>query len=211
MLTWHTGGGFQSPSSFPPPLPYADCALYYFPDWIAVAKADALFDALNAEIPWQQRAIQVYGRQVMQPRLTAWIGDESASYSYSKTQHLPEPWTPTTSKLRHDLEQSCQWRFNSVLANCYRNGEDSMGWHADNEAELGQQPVIASLTLGAARRFVMRRRDDHQQKFECLLAHGSLLVMAGETQQYWQHSLPKSRKVNGARINLTYRWICQAG
>lgn len=209
MLTEQLDGGYVPPSSFPPPLPYPDSTLFYFPTFLALSQADTYLSLLMSELPWQRRAIRIYGRDLMQPHLTAWLGDRGAHYTYSNTRHEPELWTATSQEIKTQLERHCRWRFNSVLANCYRDGEDSMGWHSDNEPELGVGPVIASLSLGAVRRFVMRRKDDHRQKFEYELAHGSLLIMAGTTQKHWQHSLPKMRGVKGPRVNLTYRWICQ--
>lgn len=149
----------------------------------------------------------MYGREVAVPRLIAWYGDPGADYRYSGVNHAPEPWSRTLGELRDWLNESCGHHFNSVLANLYRTGGDAMGWHADNEPELGPQPVIASLSLGATRRMRFRRVDRSQQSFHLDLTHGSLLVMQGETQQHWQHAITRTKRVVAPRINLTFRQI----
>lgn len=189
------------------PLPGGELALW--PQWLGHDEADALFDELRASIPWEVHRIRIFGREVDSPRLSCWIGDANVSYVYSGTRFEPHPWTPTLSALRARLAVACNARFNSVLANLYRDGRDSMGWHSDNEAELGRQPVIASLSLGAARRFRLKPRGESTrnevQTIE--LGHGSLLRMAGETQQRYLHDLPKTSAAIGPRLNLTFRWI----
>ena len=134
----------------------------------------------------------MFGNWVDSPRLSCWIGDPQARYRYSGAEFVPHPWPPALQAMRDRLQVEGIGRFNSVLLNRYRSGGDYMGWHSDDEPELGPAPVIASLSLGAARRFLLRRRDDPAQKTEYLLGHGDLLVMAGQTQRYYQHALPKS-------------------
>ncbi len=136
--------------------------------------------------------------------LPGWL---AAHYRYSGAEFVPHPWPPALRAMRGRLQAEGIGRFNSVLLNRYRGGGDYMGWHSDDEPELGPAPVIASLSLGAARRFLLRRRDDPARKAEYLLGHGDLLVMAGQTQRFYQHALPKMARVQGERINLTFRWI----
>lgn len=189
------------------PLPGADLALW--PHWLAREEADALLADLRATIPWEVHRIRIHGREVDSPRLSCWIGDHDATYVYSRTRFEPHPWTSALSSLRDRVAQACGVPFNSVLANLYRNGQDSMGWHSDNEPELGSQPVIASLSVGAVRRFRLKsrlggtRREAHAIELE----HGSLLRMAGDTQRLYLHELPKTSAQAGPRINLTFRWI----
>lgn len=140
-----------------------------------------------------------------EPRLSAWYGD--AAYTYSGKTRQPHAWMPILDALRQRIEIACQARFNSVLLNLYRNGQDSMGLHSDDEPELGPEPLIASLSLGAERRFVLRHKTLTDQRHTLTLAHGSLLLMAGRTQHAWKHGLPKAKSVAEPRINLTFRWL----
>jgi alkylated DNA repair dioxygenase AlkB len=192
-------------------LPSADVVLQ--PRWLATEEADALLGALLATIPWETHHIRLFGRDVASPRLSCWIGDPGTGYTYSKTHFEPRPWPAALTALRSRVETACEARFNSVLANLYRDGNDSMGWHSDDEPELGDQPLIASLSLGAERGFRLRRKlprgvpaapDD---TIRLPLPHGSLLRMAGQTQRRYRHDLPKTRAVAGARLNLTFRWV----
>ncbi|GAA0718161.1 alpha-ketoglutarate-dependent dioxygenase AlkB [Dokdonella soli] len=171
------------------------------------AEADALFAAFRAEIPWSTHRLNLFGREVESPRLSCWIGDPDAVYTYSGTRFEPLPWTPTVAALRDDLATRLGVRFNSVLANLYRDGRDSMGWHSDDEPELGARPVIASLSFGAERTFRLRSRATRKTVLSIELAHGGLLVMAGGTQRLYQHALPKRARVEAPRINLTFRRI----
>lgn len=148
----------------------------------------------------------MFGRPVAVPRLVSWHGDPGATYLYSGTPHDPLPWTPALAALRGRASAAAGIAFNSVLANLYRDGRDSMGWHADDEPELGPDPVIASLSLGAARRFRVRARNGGETG-EFSLSDGSLLVMEPGVQAAWQHCIPRQAKVTGARINLTFRRI----
>lgn len=190
---------------FPPDLPGADVS--HLSAWLPQSDADALLHDLQQGVPWEVHRIRMFGRWVDSPRLSCWIGDPQAHYRYSGTDFVPHPWPAALLPLRERLQQRCGARFNSVLANRYRDGRDSMGWHSDDEPELGTQPLIASLSLGAARRFLLRRRDDRAQVTEFVLGHGDLLVMAGDTQRHYQHALPKTARPMGERINLTFRWI----
>jgi alkylated DNA repair dioxygenase AlkB len=188
------------------PLPLAD--LWLDPLFLAEGEAAALLGELSDSVEWEQRAIRLYGREVAQPRLTAWYGDADASYAYSGLRWEPRPWTATLAELRRRVEAACGCRFNSVLLNLYRDGRDSMGWHADDEPELGTAPIIASLSLGATRRFRLRPRAGVAAGALGLdLPAGSLLLMRPPTQQHWQHALPKTARPVGPRLNLTFRWV----
>lgn len=171
------------------------------------AEADAMFAKLLDEIPWEQHRLTLFGREVAAPRLSCWIGDPDAVYTWSRTRFVPLPWTPTLEALRAELERRLDAPFNSVLANLYRDGRDAMGWHSDDEPELGPEPVIASLSFGATRAFRLRFRATREPALSLELDHGSLLVMAGATQRLYQHALPRRARVHDARINLTFRWI----
>ena len=185
--------------------------LEYRPDFLDSAEADRLFTRLQSELAWARREIRLFGRSVMQPRLVAWYGDPGARYRYSGVTWEPLPWHPALLALRDRLQDTTGRHFNSVLANGYRDGRDSMGWHSDDERELGPQPLIASISLGAVRRLRFRPASvaerQHAGSSGLELGHGSLLLMKGECQQRFQHALPKTRRVTGWRINLTYRWV----
>jgi alkylated DNA repair dioxygenase AlkB len=173
--------------------------------FLAADEADVLFAALRAEIPWERHRLHVFGRDA--PRMSCWIGDADAVYTYSRTRFHPHPWTPLLIELRDRVESSCEARFNSVLANLYRDGRDSMGWHSDDEPELGHEPVIASLSLGVKRRFLLRERGVARHRTVLELGPGSLLLMRGGTQSNYSHALPKSVRISAPRINLTFRWV----
>ena len=190
-------------------LPGAE--LRFVPDWLAIAEADALLVSLREEIRWETHRIRLFGREVDSPRLSCWIGDEDAAYTYSGTRFQPHPWPAALLHVRQRLTSELDGAFNSVLANRYREGRDCMGWHSDNEAALGPRPVIASLSLGASRRFVLKHRQDASHgKLGLDLPHGSLLVMRGDTQSNYKHALPRTAKPVGERINLTFRRILDA-
>ncbi|RYU78431.1 alpha-ketoglutarate-dependent dioxygenase AlkB family protein [Hymenobacter persicinus] len=190
------------------PLPHAEVLLD--PDFLPPAAAGALLTELTTTINWRQEPIKLFGKEVMQPRLTAWYGDPDARYSYSGISLTPQPWTPALQLLREQVQQVAGAPFNSVLLNLYRSGQDSMGWHADDEPELGPAPVIASLSLGATRRFRLRPRHPQQLLHEAVslaLPAGSLLLMRGPTQRHWLHSIPKTTALLGPRLNLTFRLV----
>lgn len=168
-------------------------------------EADALLARLSGELAWTQHDVVIFGRRIPSPRLSAWYGDPEASYAYSGRRYVPLPWTPTLLSVRARIEAGLGLRFNGMLANLYRNGRDGMGWHRDNEPELGPMPAIASASFGAVRRFALRHRSGERR--ELMLGHGSLLLMAGTSQRYWQHALPKTTRSCDARLNLTFRWI----
>jgi alkylated DNA repair dioxygenase AlkB len=173
-------------------------------------EADRLFKNLYETIDWQQGEIILFGKKVLEPRLTAWYGDADKTYKYSGKVNTPLPWNTPLLTLKDKIENQetpsvFQANFNSVLLNLYRHGSDSMGFHADDEPALGKNPIIASVNFGESRRFIFRRKDNKNEKYELLLTHGSLLIMAGEMQHYWQHAVPKEPKKAKARINLTFR------
>lgn len=170
-------------------------------------EAAGLFAELRRTIDWQQESILAFGRRVLVPRLVAWHGDPGTSYTYSGTTHQPLPWTPPLARIRDRAAELCGGFFNAVLLNLYRDGRDGMGWHADDEVELGRDPVIASVSLGATRRFCLRHRKRRNLKLNLPLPHGSLLCMSGPTQHHWVHALPKTRTAVGERINLTFRVV----
>lgn len=173
-----------------------------------VPDADALFATLHAEIPWRQESIRIGGKSVLQPRLTAWVGDPETAYTYSGLRLEPSEWPSAASALRRRLEAELGAPFNSVLLNLYRDGQDAVGFHADREKELGPDPLIASLSIGATRRFVLKhakRRDVAPLSLD--LPSGSLLVMGGTLQRFWRHALVRTRSPVGPRINLTFRHI----
>ncbi|MGH8025806.1 MAG: alpha-ketoglutarate-dependent dioxygenase AlkB family protein [Pseudoxanthomonas sp.] len=186
-------------------LPGAE--LWFAPDWLEAGQAEALFAELRESIEWETHRIRLFGREVDSPRLSSWIGDADAAYTYSGARFQPRPWPSALAGIRQRLARELDCGFNSVLANRYRTGRDCMGWHSDNESELGPQPVIASLSLGATRRFALKHRQEASRKLEFPLANGSLLVMRGGTQANYRHSLPRTAKPVGERINLTFRRI----
>ena len=184
-----------------------DGDLLLYPQAFAPSAALQLFQQLQQEILWQQETLTIYGKQHSCPRLQSWIGSPEAIYRYSGKTFRPDPWTPTTSALNALISKCLQHPFNSLLANLYRDGQDSMGWHSDNEPELGAEPVIASLSLGATRDFSLRRVGETRQHLSIALPSGSLLIMNAGMQNRWQHALPKRRNIHSPRINLTFRQI----
>lgn len=186
-------------------LPGADVRLH--PGWLGPGEAAALFDALLPAIPWETHRIRLFGREVPAPRRSCWIGDPGAAYTYSGTRFEPRPWPEALRPVRERLAAEFDGDFNSVLANLYRDGRDAMGWHRDAEAELGPRPLIASLSLGATRRFALKPVDAPVRKLAFDLPPGSLLVMAGDTQRRYRHALPRTARPVGPRINLTFRRI----
>jgi alkylated DNA repair dioxygenase AlkB len=192
------------------PIALDDADVALDPVWLPEPDADALFSTLRHGLPWGTHQVRIFGRQMASPRLSCWIGDAGASYRYSGVHHAPYPWPAALREVRARLERDTGHRFNSVLANLYRDGRDAMGWHSDDEPELGPKPVIASVSLGGVRRFVLKHRGSTDQKLELSLPHGSLLLMRGDTQRHYRHALPRTAKAVGPRINLTFRQIVAA-
>lgn len=185
-------------------LPCAGSALLHR-GALDLQRAQSVFDELMEAVPWEQRSVQMFGKSVPQPRLVAWFGD-GAPYTYSGLRLEPHPWLPLLVELRQICEKLAGTRFNSGLANLYRDGKDSVAWHADDEPELGENPTIASMSLGAARRFDLRHRDTGET-VRTELPPGSVLVMSGASQSAWVHQIPRTAKVSEPRINLTFRWV----
>jgi alkylated DNA repair dioxygenase AlkB len=182
------------------------CELY--DGWLGAEGSRASFADLLEEVPFEQRPIRVFGRDVLQPRLVAWVGEPEAVYKYSGVVHVPVPFGPVLRALCERVSKQAQVCFNSALCNLYRDGRDTMGMHADREPELGPSPVIASLSLGAPRRFRLRhRKGKGKRQLDLLLEDGSLLIMRGTTQQHYRHGVPREPALTAARINLTFRRI----
>jgi len=193
------------------PIALPGASLLFDAGWLPRTEADALFRVLLDDVPWEVHRIKVFGREVDSPRLSCWIGDPGAAYVYSGTHFEPLPWPAALAPLRERVGAATGEHFNSALANLYRDGHDAMGWHSDDERELGKHPVIASLSLGATRRFRLKARRGDAESFALDLPHGSLLVMAGDTQRNYRHALPRTTKPIGARINLTFRRVHPRG
>ena len=189
------------------PLCLADAELRWQPQWLQARIADQWLAELLAQTAWQQPQVLLHGRQYRVPRLVAWYGDAGVSYSYSGLRHSALSWTPLLAKIRAQVERAAGQSLNGVLLNYYRDGQDSMGWHSDDEPELGANPLIASLSLGGERRFDLRRCGSTRIEHSLVLTHGSLLVMAGATQHHWQHQVAKTRQPCAPRLNLTFRRI----
>ncbi len=181
--------------------------LEYTPDFYSSEKATQLFHLLKQEIKWKSEKIKMFGKEVNQPRLIAWYGDPEAVYTYSGLTMRPLLWTDALLKIKERIESSVGQNFNSVLLNYYRSGQDYMGWHADNEKELGKRPVIASLSLGATRRFQLKHRREDLGLLTIELENGSLLIMKDDMQEHWLHKVAATKKEVGERINLTFRKI----
>lgn len=187
-------------------LPVQGEALF-LPGFFNPEESDEYLKELTTATVWKQEPIKIFGKTVMQPRLTAFYGDEKISYSYSGITMKALPWTETMMQIKTRIEQKYNARFNACLLNHYRDGADSMGWHRDNEKNLGKYPLIASVSFGAHRIFQFRRYVEKIPIISVDLSHGSVLVMKGETQHYWEHRLPKTVQASSVRINLTFRLI----
>jgi alkylated DNA repair dioxygenase AlkB len=206
-----------------------DAELLFIENFYTPSVSDAFFAQLSAELAWNQGIITIFGKKIGEPRLTAWYGDVGKNYTYSGKLQEPLMWHNALILIKNKVEKTIaeqlnnsfnselnsqlkselntEFKFNSVLCNYYRNGQDSMGFHSDNEKELGLNPIIASVNFGESRRFIFRRRDDKTIKHELILTHGSLLVMSGAMQHHWVHAVPKEPKKTKPRINLTFRHI----
>lgn len=189
------------------PLQLPDANIVFYPSFLDQQEGERILTKLTQTINWRQEWIKICGRSLPQPRLTAWYGDPGKSYTYSGITMIPTPWTSTLLDLKAKVDAVSCVVFNSVLLNLYRDGSDSMGWHSDDESELGQNPVIGSLSLGGTRRFRLRHRLEKGLKHQLELTSGSFLLMQGTTQHYWQHQVPKTKRLVPPRINLTFRVI----
>lgn len=166
-----------------------------------------VFEQLVNEVPWKQDKMKIYGKEVNFPRLTAWYGESDEVYVYSGVVNVPVKFSPLLGDIKQAAEQQCGYRFNTALLNYYRDGNDSMGWHSDDETELGGSPVIASVSFGASRIFQFKHKRHKNAKVSIALNNGDLLIMKGQTQHHWLHQVPKTSKAQGARINITFRYI----
>jgi len=187
-----------------------DAELHYRPQFFPKPTADRLLQELMEKIEWTQNKIRFYGKESLVPRLEAWYGDHGKSYAYSGIQMNPKPWTKELVEIKEAIEKEASVPFNSVLINYYRDGKDRVAWHSDDEKELGQNPIIGSVSLGAERKFKLRHKKykENGLKTEIMLQHGSFLLMKGPTQHHWMHEIPRTAKPIGPRINLTFRIIC---
>ncbi len=188
-------------------LPMPDAKVTFYQKFFDSRKSDEIFQILLSEINWRQDRMKLYGKEIDLPRKTAWYGDRNKSYTFSGIHLNPEPWTSTLLQIKKHIEEIAEVEFNSVLLNLYRHGNDGISWHTDAEPELGENPVIGSVSFGGTRRFMFRHRQDQTLKTEVELTHGSFLLMAGETQHFWQHQIPKTSRQVEPRINLTFRSI----
>ncbi len=178
----------------------------FYPNFFSKSESDSLLKNLRSNIIWKQESMNMYGKKIDFPRLTAWYGNNDKPYSFSGITLQPLPWTSEILTIKSKIESIAKTEFNSVLLNLYRDGNDSISWHTDAEKELGINPIIASVNFGATRKFQLRHIKT-KEKLEIELTHGSLLIMQGELQHFWQHQVPKTSKVVGERINLTFRVI----
>jgi alkylated DNA repair dioxygenase AlkB len=178
----------------------------YFPHFFTNEEANLFLKTFIDTIAWNQESMNMYGKQVLFPRLTAWYGENDKPYSFSGITLNPHPWTAELLAIKQKIEPICETVFNSVLLNLYRDGNDSISWHTDAEKELGKNPLIASVNFGAERKFQIRHNDSGETH-EILLKHGSLLIMKGELQHYWKHQVPKQKTISKPRVNLTFRVI----
>lgn len=186
-------------------LPLQNAEITYYPNFFSKEESNIYFDTFLNEIDWQQDDIKVFGKTYPQPRLTALFGTDGKSYSYSNITMHPLPYTSELLEIQKNIASKTKEKFNTILLNLYRNGRDSNGWHSDDEKELGNNPIIASVSFGAQRYFHFKSKEDSKSTFKLSLSHGSLLLMAGKTQHYWYHQIPKSKSITDPRINLTFR------
>lgn len=178
----------------------------YFPHFFERSIADQYLQRFIDNIEWRQESMNMYGKQVLFPRLTSWYGDNDKPYSFSGITLSPHPWSEELLIIKSKIEPICETIFNSVLLNFYRDGNDSISWHTDAEKELGRNPLIASVNFGAERKFQIKHNET-SETHDIILKHGSLLIMQGEMQHFWKHQVPKQKTINKPRVNLTFRVI----
>jgi alkylated DNA repair dioxygenase AlkB len=186
-----------------------DGEVYMLPQFFSYEESDRLYQSLLTNVQWKHEPIKMFGKEIMQPRLTAWYGDEGMSYTYSGVTMQPLSWSDDLVFIKNRIEEETGYTFNSALLNLYRDGKDSVGWHRDNEKSLGINPIIASVSFGTARDFHLKHVTDRELKVKIPLTHGSLLLMQGKTQHNWLHSIQKEPKVRSGRINITFRTIVE--
>lgn len=203
---WQPAKEFQQ--LFPRALVMPEADVVFYDKVFNLENSDRLYAELEQNIQWRQDYIKVFGKSVPLPRLTAWYGEPGKSYTYSGIEMHPQPWTSTLLAIKSKIEDLAGVRFNSVLLNQYRTGQDGVAWHSDDEPELGQNPVIGSVSFGGTRRFVFKHKYQKElNKVPVDLTHGSFLLMKGTTQHFWQHQVPKTSRAGQSRINLTFRII----
>lgn len=185
-------------------LPFSG-EVFYFSEFFDKNESDNYFKSLCDNIQWQQEPVKIFGKEVMQPRLTAWYGEKD--YRYSGITMKAKPFDKVLQAIKYKVENFVGETFNGALLNLYRNGSDSMGWHRDNEKMLGTNPIVVSVSFGGTRKFLLRNYNDRSISMELGLQHGSLLLMFGETQNCWQHAVPKSRSQADPRVNITFRQV----
>ena len=188
-------------------LPLPDATFEYYPNFFSPEESDVIFEKLVNETPWQHDEITIFGKKILQPRLTCLYGNEGKPYSYSGLTMQPQPWNPTVMYIKNKVEEQCNQNFTTVLANLYRNEKDSNGWHADNEKELGRNPIIGSVSFGEERKFMLKHITNNTIKLALNLNHGSLLLMKEGSQIHYKHQIPKATQPKNPRINLTFRTI----
>lgn len=182
-----------------------DGEVFYLGNFFDFEQSNNFYKKLINEIEWKQEPVYIYGKEIMQPRLTAWYGDSGKEIHYSGISMEPRPWSRTLLVIKERIEKHLQLKFTSALLNQYRDGNDSLGWHRDNEKELGINPTIASVSFGVSRTFFIRNYKNKKEKYNIELEHGSLLIMKKETQHFWEHSIPKRKRVIEPRVNITFR------
>lgn len=188
-------------------LAMPEANVLFYQDFFSQQESDSFFQILLNEIKWRQEKMMIYGKEVDLPRKTAWYGDKNKSYKFSGIQLEPEPWTSTLLKVKEKIEAVAKIRFNSVLLNLYRDGNDGLSWHTDAEPELGNNPVIGSVSFGGTRKFSFKHKNRRELKQHINLTHGSFLLMSGTTQHFWLHQISKTKRKVDPRINLTFRVI----
>ena len=184
-----------------------DASIELYPEFFSRVQSDAYFQELMVSANWKQQKLRYYGKLIDLPRLTAWYGDKGKSYKYSGIKVESEPWLPTLTAIKRQIETVSDVEFNSVLLNLYRSERDSVAWHSDDEPELGENPTIGSVSFGEERVFHLRHKKNEALRAKVTLLHGSYLLMKGRTQRYWQHQIAKTSRPCGPRINLTFRLI----
>lgn len=197
---------FSSPPEYGETIKITNGEYVYMPNFFDRQTSNEYLSAFIKNINWKQEEMNMYGKQVMFPRLTSWYGDSDKPYTFSGITLNPHPWNKELLEIKDKIEPKCEVKFNSVLLNLYRDGNDSISWHTDAEKELGKNPLIASVNFGAERKFQLKHRDNGE-KVNLILQHGSLLIMKGEIQHYWLHQVPKTKEVLKERVNLTFRVI----
>lgn len=188
-------------------LPLKEGKATLYPGYFSPSKADELMQLCLQKCHWEQAEVKVFGKKHLTPRLTAWMGDDGIKYGYSSVVHTHQNWVPELKELMETINVAFETQFNSLLLNAYRNGNDKMGWHADDEATLGHNPYVASINLGESRRFDFRLKQNHREKLSVELHHGDLLMMKEGVQEKYHHQVPVQKKKQKMRINLTFRAI----